>query len=143
MGIVLPPVEPYFFRLIDRAHQQPDSDGQQFDVRQGNTHITRDHQSLVENPIQDIDQIRGSRDCRHSIHGILSFCQNVAKHPFRAPDAKCISNRVSTRWDDSLKTGCAGNFAELGIQGCWLSLPELLKIFAKVVLGSAQGTREI
>jgi hypothetical protein len=32
-------------------------------------------------------------------------------------------------WRMKLKAGGAGNFAELGIPGRWLSLPELLKIF--------------
>jgi hypothetical protein len=94
--IVLPPIEAYFFGLIDRAHQQPNSDGQQFDIRQRNTHVARDHQSLVENAIQNIDQIRSSRNCRQSIHDVLSFCENVAKTTFRAPDAIWSGNRMST-----------------------------------------------
>jgi hypothetical protein len=66
--IVLPPIHPDLFGLIDRTHQQADSNREQLNVRQRNTHVARDHQSFVENTIQNINQISSSRGCRHPIH---------------------------------------------------------------------------
>jgi hypothetical protein len=62
---------------------------------------------------------------------VFLSAKTLQKHPFRAPDAKCISSRMSTHGECSIEPDCAGNFAELGIHGCWLSLPELLKIFCR------------
>jgi hypothetical protein len=109
--IILPPIEPYFFSLIDGTHQQPDSDSQQFDVCQRDTHVARDHQSLVENTIQNIDQIRSSRNCRHSIHGGLFFlpkrCKNTrsARLMLNASATACqrMENEAESRWCRKLR----------------------------------------
>jgi hypothetical protein len=49
-------------------------------------------------------------------------------------------------WKMIIKSGCAGNFAKLGIQGCWLSLPDVPNEFASRIFQfnrSARGTTEI
>jgi hypothetical protein len=53
--IVLPPIHPDLLGFIDRAHQQADSDREQLNIRQRNTHVARDYQSFVENAIQNVD----------------------------------------------------------------------------------------
>lgn len=53
--IVFPPIQADFLSFIYGAHQQADPDGEQLDVCQRYTYIARDHQSFVENSIQNID----------------------------------------------------------------------------------------
>jgi hypothetical protein len=80
--IVLPPIHPDLLGFIDGAHQQADSNREQLNIRQRDTHVARDYQSFIENPIQNIDQIRSSRACRHPIHSFrLSFCRKRSKTP--------------------------------------------------------------
>jgi hypothetical protein len=50
--------------------------------------------------------------------------------PFRALMLNASVTACQRMEDDWLKADCAGYFAELGIPLCWLSLPELLTIFA-------------
>src|SRR5438093_10662040 len=56
--VVAPPVEPNFLRLIDRAHQQANLDGQQLDVGQRDLDVARDDEPLVEHAIENVDQVR-------------------------------------------------------------------------------------
>src|SRR5215831_2565919 len=57
--IVLPPIEPDLFRLVDRANQQADPDREQLDFREGHLDVTSDHKTLVEHSVEHIDQTRG------------------------------------------------------------------------------------
>ena len=59
--IVPPPVETNLFRLVDRTHEQPDSNRQQLDFRKRHLDVTGDNQALVEDPIKNLDQSGGSR----------------------------------------------------------------------------------
>ena len=55
MWNVFPPIQADFLSFIYGAHQQADPNGEQLDVCQRYTYIARDHQSFVENSIQNID----------------------------------------------------------------------------------------
>lgn len=66
--IMLPPIETDLFGLVYRTDQQANSDGQQLDIGQRDTDVSRDYQALIQYPIQDVDQVRCSRDCRDSFH---------------------------------------------------------------------------
>src|SRR5438067_12372756 len=72
VGIKLPPIEPDLFRLIDGTDQQTDANGKQLHIRQRDTHVARDDQSLVQHAIKDIDQICCSRDRWYSFHRLGS-----------------------------------------------------------------------
>jgi len=52
MRVSAPPVHADFFCLVDRTDQQPDLDGQQFDIREVDFDIARDDKTLVEDAIQ-------------------------------------------------------------------------------------------
>ena len=65
-----------------------------------------------------------------SIASVFLSAGNDAKYPFRAPDAKCSGNRMSTIEGFLLEQDCARNFARLQIPSCWLPLPDFLSVFA-------------
>jgi hypothetical protein len=116
--------------LIDRAHQQADSNREQFNIRQRNTHVARDYQSFVENAIQNIDQIRSSRACRHPIH-VFRFLS--AGNDANTRSARLMLNAAATacqRLKDFCFTDYAPDCAARQIPSCWLPLPEWLTIFA-------------
>ncbi len=54
-AVVAPPVESNLLSFIDRAHQQPDANGQQLDVGEGNPDVTGDDQTFIENTVKDVD----------------------------------------------------------------------------------------
>src|SRR5688500_4022775 len=47
-AVELPPVQPDLLRLVDGAHQQPDLDGEQLDVREVHLDIAGDDEPLVQ-----------------------------------------------------------------------------------------------
>src|SRR5690242_18837170 len=55
-GIVLPPVDTDLPRLVHGGHEQPDLDGEQFDVEEVHADVARDHDALVEDPLQDVGE---------------------------------------------------------------------------------------
>ena len=56
MPIVPPPVEANLLGLVDRAHHQADADGQQLDFGDRNLDVAGDHQPLVEDAIENVDE---------------------------------------------------------------------------------------
>src|SRR5579859_1096930 len=54
--IVTPPVQSDLLGLVDGADQETDFDGQEFDVGERYSHVTRDDEALVQHPIQNIDE---------------------------------------------------------------------------------------
>src|SRR5687767_3732356 len=58
--VVLPPVEADLLRLVDRAHDQADADGQELDFREGHADVARDQEALVEHPVEDVDEARAA-----------------------------------------------------------------------------------
>src|SRR5262249_51413050 len=56
VGVVAPPVEADLLRLVDGADDEADPEGEEVDLGQGNADIARDQQSLVEDPIEDVDE---------------------------------------------------------------------------------------
>src|SRR5437773_8037507 len=68
-GIVPPPVESDLLSLVDRAHQQSDADREQLDVRERHAHVTRDHEALVQDAVEELDERGGLlRPGRHRAH---------------------------------------------------------------------------
>src|ERR1043165_9914928 len=60
MMIELPPIEPDLLRLVNRADEQSNADGQELALRQRHLDVAGDHEPLVEDAVEDIDQTRGS-----------------------------------------------------------------------------------
>jgi hypothetical protein len=83
MRIVFPPVETDLFSFVHRTYQESHPDGQQFNIGQGNAHVSRNHQSLVKDAVQNIEQIRGSGDSRYSFHDWHSRVRENQKLLFR------------------------------------------------------------
>jgi len=66
--VVLPPVQADLLGFVHRTNQQTDADGQQFHVRQRDTDVSGDDQTFVQDPIEDVDQIRCPSCSRYSVH---------------------------------------------------------------------------
>src|SRR3989442_11578191 len=57
--VVPPPVESDLLGLVDRAHQESDADREQLDVRERHADVARDHEALVQDAVEEIDERRG------------------------------------------------------------------------------------
>ena len=68
---MLPPVQTDLLGLIHGTHQQAYPDRQQLHVGESNADIARDDQSLVEDTVKNIDQVRVARGDRDAIHSVL------------------------------------------------------------------------
>src|SRR5918998_933614 len=68
--IGLPPVDAHLSRAVDRRDQQPQLDRQQLYVEQVDLDVARDHDALVEHPLEDVRKVgafRGpSREAAHA-----------------------------------------------------------------------------
>jgi len=51
-----PPVQTDLLGLVDRAHEQPNLDREQLDVREVDLDVAGNHEPLVEHPIEDVDE---------------------------------------------------------------------------------------
>ena len=60
MVIVFPPVEADLLRLVDGADEQSDPDRQQLDFRERHFDIARDDEPFVQDPVEYVDEPRGS-----------------------------------------------------------------------------------
>ena len=58
VAVVTPPVETDLLRLVQRADEQSDADGEKLDFREGDLDVARDHQPLVQHAIEDVDESR-------------------------------------------------------------------------------------
>src|SRR5204863_2274087 len=54
--VVFPPVEADLLRLVDRADDQPDADGEELYFGERNLDVARDDEPLVEDAIEDVDE---------------------------------------------------------------------------------------
>src|SRR3954463_10632314 len=54
--VVPPPVESDLLRLVDRADDQPHTDGEQLDLGQRHLDVAGDDQAFVEHPIENVHQ---------------------------------------------------------------------------------------
>src|SRR6516162_2503929 len=57
--IALPPVDADLPGGIERGDHQAQLDGEQFDIEQVDPDVTRDHDPLVEDPLQDVAEVGG------------------------------------------------------------------------------------
>src|SRR5581483_7009941 len=57
--VALPPVDPHLLRGLQRRDHQAQLDGEQLAVEQVHPDVTRDDQTLVQDPLQDVAQARG------------------------------------------------------------------------------------
>jgi len=55
--ISLPPVDANFPRRVERCDHEAQLDGEQLDVKQVDLNVARDHQPLVEHPLQDVAKV--------------------------------------------------------------------------------------
>jgi len=76
---MLPPVQPDLLGLIDGADQQTDPDGQQLDIRESDTNITRNDQSFIEDAVENVDQIRVARDGGDAIHNFQETTRTLPR----------------------------------------------------------------
>ena len=60
-GIGLPPVEADLLGFVDRADQESNLNGEQFDVGEVDFDVADDHEALVEHTIENVDQTVGAR----------------------------------------------------------------------------------
>jgi len=60
MVIVLPPVEANLLGLVDRANQQSNPNGEQFDFGERYLYVARHDQSFIEHSIQYFDETAGA-----------------------------------------------------------------------------------
>jgi hypothetical protein len=56
VAVVLPPVQTDLLGLVDRADDQANPDREELDLGQRDLDVARDDESLVEDPIEDVDQ---------------------------------------------------------------------------------------
>src|ERR1044071_602951 len=56
VGVVAPPVEADLLGLVDGADEEADADGEQLDLRERDPDVARDHQPLVQDPVEHVDQ---------------------------------------------------------------------------------------
>ena len=68
IGIELPPVQADLFGLIYRTNQETDAHGQQLDVSERYANVSRNHEPLVEDAIQDVNQIGVAGNSRYAFH---------------------------------------------------------------------------
>ena len=54
--VVLPPVESYLFRLVDRTDHQTDPDRQQLDFRQRDLDVARHDQTFVQHAVEHVNK---------------------------------------------------------------------------------------
>src|SRR4051812_19508012 len=60
-GIALPPVDADLLGLVDRGDHEPQLDRQQLDVEQVDLDVARDHDPLVEHPLEHVGEAVGAR----------------------------------------------------------------------------------
>src|SRR5262245_10928581 len=58
VGVGPPPVHADLLRLVDRADDEPDPDGEELDLGEGDPDVARDQQALVEDPVQHVHEAR-------------------------------------------------------------------------------------
>ena len=56
MMIELPPVETDLLRLVDRADQQTNSNGEELDLGKRNLDVSCDDEAFVEDTIENVDK---------------------------------------------------------------------------------------
>src|SRR5438552_5375709 len=59
VGIAPPPVHPDLLRLVDGADDEPDADGEQLDLGQGDADVSRHQQALVVHAVQHLHEAGG------------------------------------------------------------------------------------
>jgi hypothetical protein len=64
--------------LIDTAHQQAYADGEQLDIGQRNTDITRYHEALIEHSVENVQKIGCSGNSWNSLHNIQENTEEIA-----------------------------------------------------------------
>jgi hypothetical protein len=73
MVIELPPVEANLLGFVDRANQQSNADGEEFDFGEGHFDVTSHNQTFVEHSIQYLDKTGRAtvtltaKWCRHKL----------------------------------------------------------------------------
>jgi hypothetical protein len=61
--IVPPPVDPDQFRLVYGANEQTHLNGEQLHIRQVDLDVARDHETFVENTVEDVNQTMAAGWC--------------------------------------------------------------------------------
>src|SRR5712691_8395522 len=108
MTVVLPPVEPNLFSLVDRTDQQANANRKELDFSERHLDVARDDETLVEHTIENVDQpgAAGRCPCQVGRHA-----DSVIDWPFVARwRAWCPtrSSREPTQYR-SWKTRCTNN----------------------------------
>src|SRR5262249_59669006 len=60
VSVILPPIETDLLRLVDRAHDQSNSNREQFDFGERDLDVARHDQTLVENSVEYVDEPAGA-----------------------------------------------------------------------------------
>ncbi len=98
VGIELPPIQADLLGLIHRTDEQTYANGQQLNVGQRNAYVAGYHQTLVQHPIQDVEQVGCSRDGRYTFHeGFDKTGKRNRRGPFsNRKGAACSTSRLDT-----------------------------------------------
>ena len=113
--IELPPVHSDLLSFIDRANQQPDTDRQKLDVGQRYPDISGDHQTLVQDPIQNVYKVCGAGYCGCSFHpSSLSITSTLKTRTAHCTENTTIQPRLQTLQTQKKSTelsqdGCGGS----------------------------------
>ena len=93
-----PPVQPNLLGLVDRAYDEPDSNGKELDLREGYLDITRDGKPLVEDAVQYVNEAADPLTTRLELasHG-FSIASNLPTSCRRMWPRKTLERYHGTR----------------------------------------------
>src|SRR6185436_3580669 len=115
MRVGAPPVHADLLGLVDRAHDEADTDGEELDLGQGDADVPGDQEPLVEDAVQDVHEPGG---------GAVLIERHVRSHARLPCAARATSaNRTSenTPWPRARKMRCLRPAASSGhhrARGC-------------------------
>src|SRR5215207_10507681 len=71
--VLAPPIQPDLLRLVDGTDEEPDADGEELDLGERNADVAGDHEALVEDAVQNVDQTLRAAVARFHVGRKSSF----------------------------------------------------------------------
>src|SRR5581483_10902426 len=84
MRIKFPPVQADLLGLVNGADQQANADGEQFNIGERNTDIAGDYQTLVQHPVENVNNVGRASERWCSFHWFLGTCWRRVGRPCSA-----------------------------------------------------------
>ena len=87
VAVEAPPIEANLLRLVERANEKADPNGEQLDLRQRHLDVPRDHESFVEDTVENVNKARGAVVGRRNIesHVAANYILAIAEAATRRP----------------------------------------------------------